>query len=1279
MHSHHFARAALLGGLLLSVLPAHAVVTYGGSDGVRNKIFIANTVRSCTSCHSSSLAAGAPRSNAPVGVDYDTFALAVANGNTGNSRVDAGTMPYNAAGTLYQALSQAEQDLLQGWIDGGKLNTVAATVATSTASSVTKTGATLRASVIENGIDTAFSFRYSTSQATVNGGGGTSITAFAADGNSGGGNAGFSISQSITGLSCGTAYHYAVHGGGSQGATQGFTTTSVGCPTLTHAGFTTYTLTENDTFSSLNAQSIGESASPGSVIYSLSGAPPGMTVNSSSGVISWSIPQNLSLGLHNWTVTLTATGGSDTDTDSFSVNLTSLNDQPALALIPDTSAVKGAPFTYSLGGYASDADDANNGSALIWTLTSAPPWLSFSNSTGTLSGTPGDSALATEAVTVQLRDGLEDGTVPVSRSFSISVGGTNVGPSLAAIAPQSVNEDATLNLQPAVTDPDDPNNGTALTWSLSGQPSGMTISRTGLIQWTPTQADLLPGSPQADRIFSTIIVSVHDGRENGAEVASTTFAVTVKAVNDAPVVATGSPATTQATSASSTSWTATVTDADDSSGFIWSLDPASSHPAGTSINSSTGRVAWTAATPVAAGSYAVVVRVTDSHGSVGTRSFSLVINDLDTNPATGLPAPDGVPDYRDNCPTVPNAEQLNTDGAADGGNACDGDDDNDGLSDEAELLNGYDPLVAESHDTIDLDGDGLSNLQEFTACASAGDSLCAAIRNDSTGPVVTPAADIEVDASAYFTPVALSATATDLPDGPVAVAITHVDGVAVSRAANPWPFRPGAHTVTWGALDKSANAGSATQQVTVRPLLSMAGSQVVGAGRIALVPVRLNGAAPAWPVIAYVSASGGRDGIDYTIASSEITFDDPDSVRYVEVQTRDNGPAADIDVMLTLDDRKGEAVLAPASQREFRLRITTANMAPDARLRVTQDGQLRAMVYAEEGKVFIDAFTSDPNGDSVLCTAWSTPGLAGDASGCQYVFDPSSSVPGSYSVAVSVSDDVQVVQREIPILLLGGKAPALGSIDSDGDGIANASEGSVDGNDNGLLDYLDVTDLTSPESIPLSLQAGRLPLMAVTDSGLRLVAGRFAQAAQSVSQSGIQVFETQVGGATPVLDPARDAIGAIVDFEVRGLVGGRAAHVVLPLPVVLLPGVEWRQLGVLGAWTGFVSSGSDAIASAPRLADGQCPLPQDARYRPGLTSGHSCVQLTLSDGGPNDADGRVDGSVRVTAAPTVARETDALSPPTDGQGGGSADALLLVLLALILLAPRRPLLQWRMK
>ena len=70
-------------------------------------------------------------------------------------------------------------------------------------------------------------------------------------------------------------------------------------------------------------------------------------------------------------------------------------------------------------------------------------------------------------------------------------------------------------------------------------------------------------------------------------------------------------------------------------------------------------------------------------------------NDTDTDS-------DGVPNAQDNCPSVPNPGQLNSDQDS-LGNACDDDDDNDGTPDT------FDAFPLDASESVDTDGDGIGN------------------------------------------------------------------------------------------------------------------------------------------------------------------------------------------------------------------------------------------------------------------------------------------------------------------------------------------------------------------------------------------------------------------------------------------------------------------------------------------------------------------------------------------------------------------------------------------
>jgi hypothetical protein len=78
---------------------------------------------------------------------------------------------------------------------------------------------------------------------------------------------------------------------------------------------------------------------------------------------------------------------------------------------------------------------------------------------------------------------------------------------------------------------------------------------------------------------------------------------------------------------------------------------------------------------------------------------------------------DGVSDALDNCPTISNEDQANSDGANDGGDACDADDDNDGIPDD----NPDNCRTIPNTDQTDSNGDGCGDACTISGC---GTPLC---------------------------------------------------------------------------------------------------------------------------------------------------------------------------------------------------------------------------------------------------------------------------------------------------------------------------------------------------------------------------------------------------------------------------------------------------------------------------------------------------------------------------------------------------------------------------
>jgi len=122
-------------------------------------------------------------------------------------------------------------------------------------------------------------------------------------------------------------------------------------------------------------------------------------------------------------------------------------------------------------------------------------------------------------------------------------------------------------------------------------------------------------------------------------------------------------------------------------------------------------------------------------------------------------------------------------------------------------------------------------------------------------------------------------------------------------------------------------------------------------------------------------------------------------------------------------------------------------------------------------------------------------------------------------------------------------------------------------------------------------------------------------------------------GSFPEDDIAQSCIGGCFDFTLTGMGAGNSSSVVLPLSIPIPEKADagntitYRKL-VNGNWQNFDTT-TDSFQSAPGTVNGSnvsCPPATSPDYV-GLTTGHNCLLLNITDGGPNDADGLADGTI----------------------------------------------------
>jgi len=523
--------------------------------------------------------------------------------------------------------------------------------------------------------------------------------------------------------------------------------------------------------------------------------------------------------------------------------------------------------------------------------------------------------------------------------------------------------------------------------------------------------------------------------------------------------------------------------------------------------------------------------------------------------------------------------------------SAENDTDNDGIDDLFEVENGLDPNADDAE--ADADGDGRSNLDEYLEGTDPN--------VDDVKPIVTAPADVATGATGALTKADLGeATASDT-----------LDGDLTPIADNPGPYAPGSYTVTWSATDAAGNVGIATQSVVISPQASVTPKGRVAEGADFLVEVTLNGPAPAYPVEIPVTLGGTAElDSDYTVSASSIVIESGRiGIMTISVLS-DEVEEGTESIEVTLGAPAANAVLGSALTSL--ISIIETQEPPALKLSVSQGDQNGRKVAAEGGSVMVTLSIKDPNGTHTVDWSGSDNNLVATSEdgAMMFEFDPAALAEGGYEVAAIVTDS-GIAETTFDIGVLIRVAAEAVEADSDGDGVPDSKD-------------------TSEETNVIAVDADAGTAAVTADAGVKLVIG---DAAQASGTSGIAVSEETIaasgadGGEAPSNGDDEDFNypAGVYDFQVQDLpVPGQSVRLSIPVAAGIPADAVMRKYTEAEGWFDFVIDENNGVASAPG-DDGACPSVGSELYVDGLTEGDTCLQLTVQDGGPNDADGSVNG------------------------------------------------------
>ena len=335
--------------------------------------------------------------------------------------------------------------------------------------------------------------------------------------------------------------------------------------------------------------------------------------------------------------------------------------------------------------------------------------------------------------------------------------------------------------------------------------------------------------------------------------------------------------------------------------------------------------------------------------------------------------------------------------------------------------------------------------------------------------------------------------------------------------------------------------------------------------------------------------------------------------------------------------------------------VVSGNIVPNLHLSILQNNEIVAAIDKTAGPFEIITNIEDINNDDITLTWDLTDNVNYSETDMEsIIIDPNLITTNNLIINVTAEETSTVekysVSQTINISILSNSPQLSLTVDTDGDGITDALEGITDTDNDGIADYLDSN--SNAQYLPLANT--EQPIQTLVGSSLSLGSIIKSSTSPIVANSMIKDVDlmsfAEGLGLNNYIDSRIVRLTPMINFIISGdNVTNDGAVVVIPLPenVILPDNVSFRKYTSTRGWFNFVEDGNNHLSSALLDNNNNCPVPNSTEYISGLNIGHQCVQLVIEDGGPNDADGQINGQVEdpgvfttvVNIAPVIDLET----------------------------------------